>query len=309
MPKVPLTTIGLSLAALGSTILGSPAQAAIDCGTSPFGGSMTHTADYCQVVFETPGDYAATVPASAKQLFAIVIGGGGDYYNPQEHYAGNAGKVTYGNLTASISNDLSIHVGEGGDGNDQVATPGNDSSVSDPSLSKYVTAYGGSIAGLSFSICTVPGFDGNITSAGPGARTDSNLNQSTHSCVGAEGSGVNPSLGDRDSDGHAVPAIFSNLNQTFGKGGFVAILNDGVNRNYNYGDGAGFTVDPVEDSIQNPGDGSNGAVILRWAFVAANGSLAATGSDAQGMSALAGGLITLGLGITVASRVRRRAAK
>jgi hypothetical protein len=54
--KVPLTTIGLSLAALGSTMLVAPAQAAINCGTAPAGGNLTSNSGYCPLVFDEPGD-------------------------------------------------------------------------------------------------------------------------------------------------------------------------------------------------------------------------------------------------------------
>lgn len=306
MRKVPLTTIGLSLAALGSTMLVAPAQAAINCGTAPTGGTLTSSGEYCQLVFDEPGDYTANIPASANQLFAIVIGGGGDFYAPYDHYAGNAGKVTYGDLSTSITNDLTIHIGEGGDGADDAATSGTDSSVSDPSMSNYVIAFGGSMDSIPGSTCTVPGFDGRWTSAGAGARTVSNMDQNTNSCVNAEGSGVNPSLGDIDSAGNAAPSIFSDLNQTFAKGGYVAISGDGITRTRNYGDGAGYTVDPTDDVIANAGDGSHGAAILRWRYVA---PLANTGFDSVGSSAIAAALMATGSALAIASRARRRVSK
>jgi len=312
MRKPGLGVIGFGLIGIGSTMFASPASAAIDCGPNPTGGTVTQSGDYCQAVFSTAGDYHFTVPTSANQLFALVVGSGaGSLINANgniEGYAGSAGKVHYKDMTDSIGFDLAIHIGTGGvSGTDSAAASGGDSNVVSQATSNYAISYGAAGSQTSASnSCTSPIWEVGFISVGEGARTVNSLVASGGACVAGEGRGVNPALGDVDSDGTATPAIFSDLNQTFGTGGRIKRNNDDVALPaLTYGDGAGFQVAASTFSdVQT--SGGNGIAYLRWRHVA---SLAATGSNSMEASALAVGLIALGTGLTVASRMRRRASK
>lgn len=307
MRKPGLATIGFGLIGIGSTLFATPASAAIDCGTAPTGGTLTQSGDYCQLRFQTGGDYTFTVPTSANQLFALVVGGGaGATINSNnEGYAGSAGKVHYKDMTDSIGESLSIHIGAGGTGgSDSANTSGNDSSVSSPSTSNYAVSWGAQGTQTSTSTwCTVTNWVGAI-SVGEGARTQSALSSNGNMCVNGQGAGVNPASNDVDSDAAARPAIFNDLNESFGIGGRIVISPSTIPA-INFGDGGSFRVDATSGQfVGNPGNGGGGLAILRWRKVLAN-----TGSNAGDLSALAISLMTLGAGLTVASRMRRRASK
>ncbi|MEN9993210.1 MAG: hypothetical protein RLY83_780 [Actinomycetota bacterium] len=314
MRKPGLATVGFGLIGIGSSLFAAPAMAAVNCGTAPTGGTLTQSGDYCQLVFSTPGDYTFTVPASANQLFALVVGGGAgattDANAYHEGYAGSAGKVHYKDMSDSIAYDLSIHIGEGGpSGSDSALTNGSDSSVSSPATSNYAVSWGApGTQTTTNTACQEQNWTGGIISVGEGARTRDNLVATSNACLNGQGKGVNPSLENVDSDGNSVPAIFSDLNATFGTGGQT--WSDGRDTPFaalQPGDGAGFQTywqQSTFRSIQNRG--GNGIAYLRWRHVA---SLATTGSNSLEVSALAAGLIALGTGLTVASRVRRRASK
>ena len=314
MNKSSLAIAGLGLIGIGSSLFAAPASAAINCGTAPTGGSLVQRGDYCQLVFNTPGDYTFTVPASANQLFALVVGGGAGATtdpNPNhEGYAGSAGKVHYKDMSDAIDSTLSIHIGAGGtSGNDSSQTSGNDSSVSAPATANYAVSFGA--AGTQTTpttACNEQYWVGGVLSLGEGARTRDNLVSTSGACLNGQGKGVNPSLGDVDSDGNAVPSIFSDLNVTFGTGGQMW----GTGRDTPFGDiqpgdGAGFqTYWQQSTFMEIQSNGGNGVAYLRWRHVDA---LAPTGSNGTQLSLFASGLISLGAGLMLASRLRRRVAK
>lgn len=312
MRKPGLATIGFGLVGIGSSLFAAPASAAINCGTAPTGGTLTQSGDYCQLKFATPGDYSFTVPSSANQLFALVVGSGAgaltNVNSSSEGYAGSAGKVHYKDMTDSIAQQLSIHIGSGGtSGSDATAANGGDSSVNSQATANFAVSFGAAGTQTSYSnSCTLPTWSTGILSVGEGARTANSLTNSGGACVAGEGQGVNPHNGDVDSDGNQVPSIFSDLNQTFGTGGRIKRNNDDVMLpTLTYGDGAGFQAGNNNFSdIQATAGG--GVAFLRWRHV---GALANTGSDSAGTSALAAGLILAGAGLVAASRKRRSASK
>jgi hypothetical protein len=311
MRKPGLTAVGFGLIGLGSTLISVPAQAAISCGTAPTGGTLTQSGDYCQLVFATPGDYTFTVPASANQLFALVVGGGAgattDSNSYHEGYAGSAGKVHYKDMSDSIDYELSIHIGEGGpSGSDSALTNGSDSSVSSPATSNYAVSWGALGTQTSATtLCQEVNWTGGVISVGEGAGTRDNLMGSNNACLNGQGRGVNPSLGDHDSDGTAVPDIFSDLNVTFGTGG--QIWSTGLDTPFSAlqpGDGAGFQTYWQQSTFRDiQARGGNGVAYLRWRKV---DSLGETGSSTTELSTFAAGLIALGAAATAASRLRRR---
>ncbi len=312
MRKPGLTAVGFGLIGIGSSLFASPAMAAIDCGTAPTGGTLTQASDYCQLVFSTAGDYSFTVPASANQLFALVVGGGAgaltDMNSNHEGYAGSAGKVHYKDMSDSIDFPLSIHIGTGGtSGTDAAAASGGDSSVSSPSTSNYAISFGASGSQTSANTwCNINNWNGGVLAVGEGARTVGSTSTNGNLCVGGNGLGVNPSLGNVDSDSASVPTIFADLNYTFGTGGPIKNGSDDIDQPaMKAGDGAGFQVLTAGTTFyQVKPAGGAGAAYLRWRHVLAN-----TGSNAGDLSALAISLMALGAGITVASRMRRRASK
>ena len=310
MRKPGLATVGFGLIGIGSSLFAAPASAAIDCGTAPSGGTLTQSGDYCQLRFATGGDFHFTVPSSANQLFALVVGSGAGALTNQnsnsEGYAGSAGKIHYKDMTDSIGQQLDIHIGSGGtSGTDSTAANGGDSSVVSQATANYAISFGAAGTQTSYSnSCSLTTWTAGVLSVGEGARTTNSLTTSGGACVAGEGLGVNPHNGDLDSDGNPVPAIFNDLNQTFGAGGRIKRNNDDVMLpTLNYGDGAGFQAGNNNFSdIQTTAGG--GVAFLRWRKVLAN-----TGSNAGDLSTLAISLMALGAGITVASRTRRRASK
>lgn len=310
MRKPGLAAVGLGLIGIGSSLVASPATAAINCGTPTNGGIMTHTGDYCELVFATPGDYTFTVPSSANQLFALVAGGGSGAYNfnDQFGYSGNGGQVVYSDLTDSINSELAVHVGSGGATNPTGSeiNAGGDSSVS--SGNQTTGAFGGGSPYIDHQ-CMIPDFSWSLF-LGNGALTAASVNDETVDCTGKAGLGVNPHNGDVDSDGNATPSIFASLDESFGDGGIIqpsTLMPAGLG----VGSGAHLVVTTTGPDINTISSntyqhGGNGTVILRWRNVAA---LASTGSNTGELSALAASLIALGTGLTVAAKVRRRTAQ
>lgn len=308
MRKPGLGSIGLGLIGLGSTLLAAPASAAADCGTAPTGGTLNQADGICELTFETPGSYAFTVPTGASELYALVVGGGsGGFANYPFHYSGTAGKVTYKDMTDSIGAVLTITIGTGGvGGTDAGAAGGTDSNVSAASTSNTAVAFGGSTGSVpSSNYCVIPGWDSQLY-VGEGARTASQLSAEGANCENGQGAGVNPSLGNVDSAATAVPGIFSTLNETFGTGGQIVAMPSNLSA-VNPGDGGGLRVEASDDSFDGgPRNGGNGIAVLRWRQAP---NLANTGTDSGNLTAIAAGLLASGLGLSLASRTRRRAAK
>ena len=308
MRKPGLTTIGFGLVGIGSSLFAAPASAAISCGTAPTGGTLTQSGDYCQLKFATPGDYSFTVPSSASQLFALVVGGGAGGYiqGNGDGYAGSAGKVHYKDMSDSINTPLSIHIGTGGPGGvDSGANGGTDSSVSAPATSDNAISFGASGSQTTLATqCALPGW-GVFLSLGEGSRTQMSMNAAGDSCINGQGAGVNPHVGNVDSDGHATPTIFRDLNTTYGTGGSIVVAPTAL-PTVLAGDGGSLQATSTPATWNAAAaSGGNGLAILRWK----SGGLANTGSDSVGTSALAAGLILAGTGLVVASRKRRTVSK
>ncbi|MFM2433678.1 MAG: hypothetical protein RI974_418 [Actinomycetota bacterium] len=310
MRKPNMGVVGFGLISLGSTLFAYPASAAIDCGIAPSGGSLSQSGDYCQLRFNEPGDYTFTVPASANQLYALLVGGGaGATFDNGNSigYAGSAGKVHYKDISEHINTQINAHVGNGGTGGtDSSTTMGFDSYLNSMN-GLFTTSWGaqGTQTQSSATSC-VAGTWTQFLSVGEGARTSTSLAATNGSCFAAQGKGVNPAQGDVDSAGTAVPAIFSNLNETFGTGGRITNSTASI-PSVTYGDGGGFRVNISDNTFVGQQDnGGDGIIILRWRHVT---PLANTGAITSELSTVALGLLALGSVLAISSRMRRRTAK
>lgn len=292
---------GIAVAGLGSTLLATPAMAATDCGTAPTGGTLTEANGVCQLVFNSPGDYSWTSPASFKKLAVIAVGGGsGVISNGRDDngYAGNAGKVTYKDFSSDPTQlSYSIHIGTGGEVAD-AGEAGGDSSVSN-GIGGNAVAFGGEAGNNSY--CAFHGNYSTYLGLGNGSRTNPTT-VSGETC-GDRGAGVNPSLGDHDSDGNAVPSLFSNLNIEFARGGKLFLESETYVGTVNPGDGdsAVFNLD-TNTRVQST-DAGQGIVYIRWT----NNSLANTGTNDDLVAY--SGLAAIAAGSALVMRARRRVAK
>ncbi len=311
MRKTGIATFSIGLIGLGTTMIASPATAAIDCGTAPAGGTLTQGGDYCQVAFSTPGDFGFNVPSSATELYSLVAGAGSgvDIFDGASGYAGNGGQVKFTDLTASLTLPLAIHVGLGGASNPtgSEVNAGGDSSVNSGSQSGV--AFGG-VTNARDHKCNFTGYMGQL-GVGNGARTAADINDLSVACTGHEGHGVNPHNGDVDSAGSAVPTIFSDLDQNFGEGG-IAQLDTVMPSGLDVGSGANLVVTMAssEISTNTSAHGSDGQVILRWkSAAAATPTLAETGAAGTNMNLFGFASIVTGLGVMSSSLLRKRATK
>lgn len=309
MSKVTLGAVGLGLVGVGSTLLSFPAQAAMSCGTAPAGGTLLATTDYCQLTFSTAGSYEVTVPSSATGLYAILVGAGsgvGDASFSNVGYAGSGGLVKYLDLTDQIGNEITVNVGSGGTvANNTSTNPGTDTALiySSTGASAFTNTYQSDFN----DSCNISGYSGGnsfIMFLGKDAKNSHRLTASSQDCTNKFGLGINPSAGDHDSSNNPVPAIFRNYDAWLGAGGQIAI--DGTPTPGGFGAGGSFSVSSSDLSFSNVQAGHDGAAIFRWEQKTGLGN---TGSDSASMSELAAGLMIAGLGVTLASRVRRRVSK
>lgn len=316
MRKPSLTTIGFGLIGLGSTLIAAPASAAQNCGTPPTYYQFTSIGDICEISFTEGGQNVnVTVPASATELFALVVGGGagaqaGFDSGNVDGYGGNAGQVRYLDMSESAGLEIAVVVGSGSQDSIASETPllagGNSSAESSaPGQSQTVLALGGSASKNTGAFCTRDNWSFAATFAGFGARALKASENNDQLCDTGGDRGVTPSNADLDSGETATPSIFSNITSTFGTGGRIKQANEELPA-LKAGDGGGFQVDTGVAGFVNLQNGADGAVYLRWRIGA---PLANTGSDSGNLSALAAGLIAAGLAVTVASTARRRAAK
>ena len=308
MRKPGLAAVGFGLIGIGSSFVASPASAAIDCGTAPTGGTLTQAGDYCQVVFETPGDYSLTVPTSSNQLFALVVGAGSGVQGAAgdgEGYAGNAGRVVYKDLSSGIGQPIAVHVGYPGSNTDGSFVDGGDTNAVDANNNAAI-AFGGVHGTSPDYFCTIPGFSGGVIANGTGARTTP-ATTGASTCSTRSGEGVRPILGDVDSNGLATPEIFRDLDAYLGFGGVASTSLPFIT---SPGSGGWIVVDNSgTDQLTAVSSPGAGIAYLRWRHVDAPVELAATGSNSFANSAFAGGLIALGTAVTVLARLRRRASK
>lgn len=309
MSKSKIGVVGLGLVGLGSTILASPAQAAMSCGTAPTGGTLVSGVNYCQLTFSTSGSYSVTIPNSASELYAILVGSGsgaGADQNVHVAYAGSGGRVKYVNLTNQINTEITVNVGAGGTSStNQSATPGVDTAVIWAGGGN--SAWTGNYSSNGSDYCSIPSFNSNTQSyimyLGVDSKLGRRLANANDTCTNGHGLGINPSAGDPDTDGNPVPAIFSNYNAKLGTGGEIAISTAPAAAGF--GAGGSLTVSDVDLAFSNVQSGQDGAAIFRWKQT----ELSNTGSNSQELSIMAAGLITLGAGLMVGSRVRRRVQK
>ncbi len=305
MTKRTMSAVGISAIVAGSSFITLPAQAAVDCGTAPSGSTITTIGDVCQLAITAGGaNINFTVPESATQLFALVIGGGGgSIFNSAEGYAGNAGQVRYFDMSASVGTEITMIVGDGGTNGDTEEIAGEDSSVSSALSGQNVTATG---ADFNYDIdnayCTQDSWTSTATFAGTGARALKVSENNDDICGNGINRGVNPANGDRDSNNVATPAIFSTLSKTFGTGGRIKDQSQSL-PTINPGDGAGFKVDIDAGPFVSRQNAADGAVYLRWR---AGSSLANTGSNSFDNSIFAASLLGAGLALIALSTRRKK---
>lgn len=261
MKKI-LSAVGVSVLGLGSTILGSPAFAVglSDCGAAPAGGDMTENAGVCTLTFDASGTYSFTTPAAFTDLQALLTGGGGGaWVNGVTGYAGSGGKVKYVPLgTGAASKALTIVVGFGGPSDPISPTDGGDSTISYDSQT-FLASRGY----MSQGYCLVNGDSGVQTGVGNGAGGDT-LTVDGEECVSAPG--VNPSAGTPDSNGLAVPSLFTNYDVTLGKGG-AALASPAALPVQTAGTAASVVMDLVTDTAAaNDAKAADGLVVLRWSL-------------------------------------------
>jgi hypothetical protein len=262
------------------------------------------TNDYCQFTFSTAGSYSVTVPSSASELYAILVGSGSGVGADQSNnvaYAGSGGQVKYINLSDQIDTPITVNVGAGGaSSTNQSATPGTDTTLIYSSTG--ASAWTGSVTNA--NSCTLTTYTSGVASyimyAGKDGKLTDRVASYTDSCTNSFGVGVNPSAGNTDSDNNPVPAIFSNYNANLGVGGQVST--NVAPAAAGFGAGGSFTVSDTDLTFSNVQAGHDGAAIFRWK----QKQLSNTGSDSQGLSSIAAGLITLGAGLMFGSRLRRR---
>lgn len=303
MTNKTMAAVGFTAIFAGSSFIVLPAQAAIDCGTEPSGATITNIGDICQLAV-TGGDdpYNFTVPESATELFALVVGGGGgNIFNSFEGYAGNAGQVRYFDMSDSVGTELTMIVGSAGANNDVGEIAGEASSVTSVSSGQSITAAGGASnfdAGESF--CTQDSWSSTATFAGTGARALKVSENNDDKCANGVNRGVNPANGDRDSDNVAAPSIFSTLSTTFGTGGRIVDQSLSL-PTLNPGDGAGFKVNVDAGPFTDRQYAADGAIYLRWRT---GSSLANTGSSSFENTIFATAF--LGAGLTLIALANRR---
>jgi hypothetical protein len=309
MSKSTLGAVGLGLVGLGSTLIASPAHAALSCGTTPTGGSILATNDYCQLTFSTSGSYSVTVPSSASELYAILVGSGSGAGADQSNnvaYAGSGGQVKYINLSDQIDTPITVNVGAGGaSSTNQSATPGTDTTLIYSSTG--ASAWTGNVSNSDYDSCNLPTYTSSVYSyimyMGKDAKLTDRVASYTDSCTNGFGLGVNPSAGNTDSDNHPVPAIFADYNAHLGAGGQIST--NLAPAAAGFGAGGSYTVSDTDLTFSNVQAGHDGAVIFRWK----QGELGNTGSNYDQFSGWAASLIGLGASLLMASRTRRRAAK
>ena len=306
MSKSKLGVVGLGLMGLGSTLFATPAQAATSCGTAPTGATLLRGNDFCQLTFTGGGSYFVTVPSSATDLYAILVGAGsGAVVQTTNHiaYSGTGGHVRYVNLTSQVGTPLqfNIDVGTAGSSTPDVAMPAPVGGVSMVVYSSQVVSTTGSSTDYNTG-CTIPSYAGGEypamflgLDAANSART-----LGGQSCTDSQGLGINPSAGNPDSEGNPVPAIFANYNSNLGQAGQIAI--DASPTASGFGGGGSLRVSSTDLSTSNIGAGKDGAAILRWR----SGALANTGSNSDQLAGWAAGLVAAGITLFVASRARRR---
>ncbi len=312
-------TLGIAgVGALGLAAVGfaSPAGAIslVGCGDLPSGATASFNDGVCQLDFSTAGAFNWTLPTGITGLHALLVGGGGGAYadGNSTGYAGSGGTVLYVDYSAQAAGDpVSITVGAGGVSDSSDPTDGGDTTVDLGAL----TLAGGGAAGGFFTpgYCVAAGNYSTYVGTGDGAGGSSGPDGDD--CATTVGPGVNPSLGNADSDSTAVPAVFSSLNATFGMGGQVVVspiaLPSGV------ATGAGASVQYVAPSTipSFNSEGSSGRVVLRYTMPAVAGTggstttvIAATGTDFAPQLGVIAATGVLGALLLAFSR-RRRGAK
>ena len=303
MSKNILKVAGIGLFALGSAVIASPATAALaDCGAEPTGGDLTwdSATNVCTLTFDTEGEYSWT-PATVTGLQAIIAGaGGGANALNSTGYAGDGGRVLYVDLSEEVAGaSLRISVGDGGISG-ETPTPGDNSIIQGVDL---YPANGGD-AGTGYpNFCALNGSNSTYVGLGDGAKNDTTT-RSGEVC-GTAGLGIKPSLGDRDFNNLPVPSLFRNYAIALGSGG---VLRDNQTLpTQTPGQGASVNMNTTTTLLVSATNGSDGRVVFRWSLGAAAPALAATGSESARLAGLAGGIMSLGLGLVLAGSIRRRA--
>lgn len=300
MKKI-VSAIGVSVLGLGASFFASPALASglVDCGTAPTGGTMTESGGVCTLTFDDAGTYSFTTPAAVADFQALLVGaGGGAWVNGTNGYAGSGGKVKYVPLgSGATSKVFAIVVGLGGPSDAVSPLDGTDSTITYDSQTLLASR-----GYMSNGWCVVTGSGTDQTGVGNGAGGDT-PSSNGEQCVTAPG--VNPSAGNVDSTGLAVPALFANYNLNLGKGGSVLVSPAGL-PTLTAGAGASVIMDnATTSSVANDAKAGDGLVVLRWSLEDAPDDLANTGSESSELLAVAAGAIGVGAVLVVAKRRAR----
>ena len=280
--------------------MAAPASASTaDCGTAPSGGTMTRSGNVCTLTFDTAGEYSWT-PSVLEDLQALAVGGGGGANaGGSTGYSGRGGSVIYADLSHETAGSaITITVGVGG-------TTGRhpiDGEVSIIDGDGIFRGEGGDSGNITHGYCALNGSTSTYVGLGEGAKRPSNTTNG-ETC-GTPGVGINPSIGDVDTNDLAVPSLFSDFSVELGAGG---ILRDNTALPAQKpGQGGSVNMNTLTTELVNSTNGKDGIVVFRWT---SRSSLANTGSESARLGALAGGTIALGAGLMVAGALRRKATR
>lgn len=284
-----------TLIGAASLLAAAPAHAitVADCGTVPDGAFVNLiNGEVCTVLFNYNSETNWTAPNNVERIAAVLVGGGGGSVSfVGAGYGGGGGEVLY---IDDVDPDdvVDIAVGEGG-------TFANGGDGEQTSFGPY-TALGGEHG--DWSLGGDLGDSGSGNSGAPnGGNIDNGLyggGAKTAATSSASGEGYllsDPDLTDNDPlfpvQETAIP---------WGQGGSIV---DTMPEQTGYGEGGSA-------SSSTSMEGTQGAIIFRWAAVASDDSdaLADTGVDANGIGITAGvlGLSGVALGVFAAVRRSRR---
>lgn len=309
MSKKFLTITGLGLIGLSSTLLATPANAALsDCGRAPSGGQMTagtdSVGDWCQLTFADAGTYEWT-PAGITELKAILVGGGaGSLIENGNGYTGSGGSVRYVDVADSAaSNGIDITVGSPGANSATNPTNGGNTVINDGVAH---TADGGAAGSLGSGYCAL---DGNMsTYVGFGIGSKSASTTTNGETCALTGPGRNPSVDD-DNYGNEASTIIR-IDQEFGKGGDL-VFGTAALPAPSVGQGANVKMNLTDNTYSSSTSAGSGYVAFRWrpsgdSTPEVTGPLASTGGTQSLLSGAS--LIAMGAGMALLVAAKRRKA-